>query len=757
MRVQFHSQVSRPSISRFAGLLAFGLLYASGVMGQSAHKIDSLVALIKIQKADTIQLRLYSALCDVCDIKDNLKYAEPLVKLADSLLSVNNYKSARKSILEQKANAFSCIVEYYQKYEGGGTPKALIYHEKMLLIYKEINDSKDFAKTIYDIGFDYARQGNVMKQLEYYQQNIELLSKMNYKKGMQLLLSQVASIYMDYGDTTQAVEKMQMSLSVANELKDTSLIGNNLINIGILYSRIHDTANALDYFKKAIILFEKKNNEKGVGIAYFYIGQLYFQQKNFAKALEYFQKYLPIVKGHNNYMTSRALRAICQVYENQANYNEAIRYCNDALNSIKNGDYDIETSRGLSQLGLIYWDKKQYKTAKEYMQQSLSLAIKSGELASIMLDEKSCAQLDSILGDYKSAYAHYQQYVIYSEKLNKDGIHKALAKENLRNDYEKKKAIDKAEQEKKEVIVQEEKQRQKTITYFTIAGLMLVLLFATFISKAYVQKRKANFLLEDKNKIIEEKNKDITSSITYAKRIQHARLPKRNEITSALPQSFILFKPKDIVSGDFYFFHTNGNSVLIAAADCTGHGVPGAFMSIIGSEKLSLAVEQSTDTSHILNYLNKELKNSLHQSEDKESTRDGMDIAICSIDMKSHIVRYAGANRPFWLIRKGKSEIEEIKATKKAIGGFTEDDQHFDSHEIELEQGDTFYIFSDGYADTFGGPNQKKLTTKNFKQLLIAIQDKTMPQQEQCLDDHIEKWKAGVEQVDDILVIGVRI
>jgi len=261
---------------------------------------------------------------------------------------------------------------------------------------------------------------------------------------------------------------------------------------------------------------------------------------------------------------------------------------------------------------------------------------------------------------------------------------------------------------------------------------------------------------EEKYKhIIEEKNKNITNSIKYSKRIQEAKLPPKEKIYASLPQSFILFKPKDIVSGDFYFFHENNKSVFIVAADCTGHGVPGALMSMIGSDKLSVAFAQSTDTSEILRQLNISIKNSLHQSDEYEN--DGMEIAICSINTETRIVKFAGARRPLWLIRNGNSEIEEIKGTKSAIGGYTEDSQYYESHILELEKGDTFYIFSDGYADAFNWTERKRLTTKVFKQILIEIQVKTMQQQEQILNSFIEEWKSGSDQVDDILVIGVRL
>ena len=227
------------------------------------------------------------------------------------------------------------------------------------------------------------------------------------------------------------------------------------------------------------------------------------------------------------------------------------------------------------------------------------------------------------------------------------------------------------------------------------------------------------------------------------------------------------------MSGDFYFFHKNNESVFIAVADCTGHGVPGAFMSMVGAGKLNDAVTQSADTSEILSLLNKGIKTALKQSDSDESTRDGMDIALVSLKFKDESsetaannsklitqnfeLYYAGANRPLWLIRNGQAEVEEIKATKRAIGGLTEDNQHFESHELKLQQGDTFYICTDGYADQFGGAEGKKLMTKKLKEMLLEIQSKTMKEQKQHLANFVENWKAGTEQVDDILIIGIRV
>ncbi len=276
------------------------------------------------------------------------------------------------------------------------------------------------------------------------------------------------------------------------------------------------------------------------------------------------------------------------------------------------------------------------------------------------------------------------------------------------------------------------------------------------VGQNITEHHHAQKIIQEQRVLLESKNKDITDSINYARRIQRALLPHRREIWAAFPQSFVLYKPKDIVSGDFYFFLQNEKSKFIAVADCTGHGVPGAFMSMIGASKLTDAVSESSDPSVILSRLNTGIKAALKQSEGEESSRDGMDIALCAVDTENRIVHYAGANRPIWIIRKGAKEVEEIKATKKAIGGFTEDKQHFETHKIKLREGDTFYLSTDGYADTFG-QGGKKIMTKKFKDILLSIQPLEMKEQKKFLDGFVEDWMGDTDQLDDILVIGIRV
>ena len=271
-----------------------------------------------------------------------------------------------------------------------------------------------------------------------------------------------------------------------------------------------------------------------------------------------------------------------------------------------------------------------------------------------------------------------------------------------------------------------------------------------------VEERTAE--IASQKKVIEEKNNDITASIRYAKRIQDAILPPDELVRTYLPKTFVLFKPKDIVSGDFYWLAHKKDKVMFAAVDCTGHGVPGAFMSIVGHNLLDQIVSEQglTQPAEILDALNKSVSDTLRQTSTEEHVKDGMDISLCSFDHTTNVFEWAGAFNPFWMIRNG--EFTEIKADKFPIGNLKIDEQKkFTNHVIPLIKGDTLYVFSDGFADQFGGPKGKKLKYSVFKEMLLSIQHLDMEEQGAYLNKAIEEWRGDLEQVDDILVIGTRL
>lgn len=263
--------------------------------------------------------------------------------------------------------------------------------------------------------------------------------------------------------------------------------------------------------------------------------------------------------------------------------------------------------------------------------------------------------------------------------------------------------------------------------------------------------------IENKNEELEILYKQVTDSIHYAKRIQDAILPTANTVKQLLPDAFILFKPKDIVSGDFYWIEKKDNLVYFAAVDCTGHGVPGAFMSLVGHNILKDIIKNTNVTrpSEILDSLREGIMNSLRVDDSGRQAKDGMDMTLCAIDYSTMELQYAAAFNPLYIVRKG--ELILYPANKFPIGSYIGEKANFDNHTIQLQKGDQIFIFSDGYADQFGGPNGKKFMVGNFRKLLTQITDLESAKQKEQLDETLLKWQGGQEQVDDVLVIGVKV
>lgn len=298
------------------------------------------------------------------------------------------------------------------------------------------------------------------------------------------------------------------------------------------------------------------------------------------------------------------------------------------------------------------------------------------------------------------------------------------------------------------------KQAHRNI-YLLVTGLIIII--AIIAIRLLRQNKRTNKILKSQNAIIEEKNKNITDSINYAKRLQNAILPPADLVKHILPEHFILYQPKDIVSGDFYWVSQHDEKFMIAAVDCTGHGVPGALLSIVGHNAISQTVNELgiTQPAKVLDSMNTLIKKILHQDKGSD-IRDGMDMALCTYDRKSGTLEYAGANNPLYLISDKKLNV--IKGSKLTVGSM-EDENTLSpqNHSLQLKSGNCFYIFSDGLADQFGGKDNKKFKASRLQELLISICDKPMQEQQDLIRTAFNDWKGNYEQVDDILLIGVRI
>jgi len=441
---------------------------------------------------------------------------------------------------------------------------------------------------------------------------------------------------------------------------------------------------------------------------------------------------------------------------------------------------------------------KKFNEAIVYANKSLQLA---KEIESLEDEEAAHMNLSESykgLGKYKEALDHFGLYKTLNDSIFNTEKHNQIAKmEAIFQSEKKQKEIEllNKDKEKQVAVSAAESKKQKTIIYSVVSILLLVLSFAIFAYHSYLQKRKANILLAQQKIEIEEKNeelnqqneeiatqrdtvikqkehieeihREVTDSIQYAKRIQTAVLPSLEYISvtlnlKSLLEYFILFKPRDIVSGDFYFFERRKNILLIAVADCTGHGVPGAFMSMLGFSFLQeiISKEEIQSAAHVLNELRDYVIKSLQQKGMTGEQKDGMDIIFVALNIETNIIQFAGANNPLWLISNTTKELTELKPDKMPVAIY-EKMNPFTNHSIQLHQGDIIYLVSDGYEDQFGGPKGKKFLTKNLKQLLSANSEKLMSEQKEILNNTIEDWKNNYtekcEQTDDITIVGIKI
>jgi serine phosphatase RsbU (regulator of sigma subunit) len=351
---------------------------------------------------------------------------------------------------------------------------------------------------------------------------------------------------------------------------------------------------------------------------------------------------------------------------------------------------------------------------------------------------------------------NFKLHKLYSDSIfNKEVLDNTI-KQQLNYEFDKKTAILQEQQLRERQLALAEKKKQSIIIGFTISGIVILLIFLLLLNNRFKLTKKQKQIIEKQKQLVEEKNKEITDSINYAKRIQEAILPNKQKWNNLLSESFILYLPKDIVAGDFYWLEETEGYIYVAAADSTGHGVPGAMVSVVCSNALTKAVTEDKlkNTNEILNRTREIVIEKL-SSDKEENIRDGMDVCLVRINKKNKKqIQYSGANRPLYIVQNG--ELKEITPDKQPIGQY-EKSAPFAVQDIVLESAGMLYLSTDGYADQFGGDKQKKLTNKKFKELLIQVSDLPAVEQYSQLHEHYQHWKDNLEQVDDVTVIGLRL
>ena len=634
-----------------------------------------------------------------------------------------------------------------------------------LQLAQQLNSAKGIAIAYDNIGEVFWYRSDYPKALENWLNAFKSYEKTKNKKSIARILGSIGAIYLGQADYAKALDYYLQALKLAEEIGNKSSVANGLSNIGsIYYFQKENPAKILDYYFKALRMAEEIGDTQLQGSTIGNIAEVYYDQKEYSKSLEYDFKALKLEDefGYEQ-LKANVYGNIGNIYFIQKDKNKALNYYLQALKQAEKMGDKTTTANCFTNLGSFYTSTGKFKEAEQYFKKANAIFNSVGAQEQLMQAEESLSKLYDTTKQYKLAFDYYQKAITLRDEIYSQDHKKQLVQKQLNWEFDKKELEVKAENEKQQAIAEEKSRRRKFIIYSIALGLIAMLIFAGIVFRSLRTMRKQKQIIELKKieteaqkKIIEEKNKDITASINYAKHIQNALLREEEHVSKHLPEHFILFLPKDIVSGDFYWGAEKQEYWYLAAVDCTGHGVPGAIMSMLGVSFLNEIIFSETIISpaEILDHLRDKIIRELRQKDESIGNKDGMDISLVRLNLKTNELQWAGANNALNIIRNG--QLQEIKADKQPIGYYPEP-RPFTNHEIQLQKGDSIYIYSDGYADQFGGPKGKKFTYKKLENIIIANNALPMKEQKELLKKQFVEWKGSLEQVDDVCVFGVRV
>jgi tetratricopeptide (TPR) repeat protein len=701
----------------------------------------------------------------------------------DSLLNIIS-KNPHDTI---KANCYNYLS---QEFLNTDAQKAKLYVQNALDLSKKNNYKKGLAFSYHLMGTIYY-QSNIDKGLEYFMLSINASKEINDKHTMSSTYNNLGNLYNQKGDYEKALKYYLISLGLDEELNNRSGMASSYNNVGLIYWMQSNFDKAQEYFEKSLHIYKNLNKKDGIAAAYSNIGGVAYYKDKKDVALNFFYKAYEIYSEVDNKSgCATSLANISEILIEQKKYAEAIEICFKAiaLQELLGNKSDMVYT--LLSIAKNYVEQAKYVKAIEVLNNAIQL---SKELNAQLLLSKSyllMADVNEKANNYIEALKYHKLHIAVNDSLFTKESNAQIAEMNAKYENDKKnKEIELLTKEKEiqELNQDVERGRNLMIRNILIVGLIFIFILAFVLYNRTKVKQRANNILSEKNKniedqkvqieiqhaLLEQKNKDITDSIKYAQRLQNAIIPPPKKVNEKLPESFVLFKPKDIVSGDFYWLEAIDNFVLFAAADCTGHGVPGAFMSIIGNNLLNQAVKiyGNIQPSLILDNVNENLSVMLNQPQSTNSIKDGMDISLCKLEKsKSGIynLEWAGANNPLWIIRSANNttnannenalELFEFVPDKQPVGTFVgEELKPFTNQSVEIKKGETVYLFTDGFPDQFGGPKGKKYKYAQFKKTLQKINSFSMQEQRSFLENELKTWMGELEQVDDILIIGFRV
>lgn len=676
---------------------------------------DSIYYSLKTIKNDSIKTVVI-----LTNIVEPLKEKGDYIKAEKELLKANQFINGNDNVFFKLKIAKIQLFIDQEKYEEALDSLAIVYNQ----IVKHKNSYYE-VMALRTKALIQMYMGELDKSSKCFFEALNKCKKINYQPLIALIYGDIAAIHYYNEQYQQAAEYWEKSIEIQKNDERKNSLANNLSNLGIAYIEINDLKKAEEKLKEALKIALEINDKAIEAGVYTNLTKLEYSRKNYSKAIEYSNL------AAKYYESVGKFDKLANIYSNNAElartnkqYKEALSYIDKAFSALSLTENKINMSVLYLNKSAIYYDLNDYKSAHEYLQ----LYINSKDSIVNLENQKNINSLE-------------KKYQLNERKKENELLNEQVKTQNIATS------------------------RMRIIIVFISVILIISIVFAFFIVKQNRIKSIINNQLQEKNQIIhqqkeivEEQHQQITDSIKYAERIQGAILPPRNFWQKILPSSFVLYMPKDVLSGDFYWIEETKDYIYVAAADCTGHGVPGALISIVNFNLLNKAVlEKNLVTpSEILDAVNLWLTESLHQTYRESSVKDGMDVSLIAISKHSNEVLFAGANNPIYVVSKG--ELKQIKGDKFPVGAFVEEQiQKFTTKRFTVSKGDNIYLFSDGFADQFGGDNGKKYKYAPFQQKLIDIAEYSLSDQRTAMKEEFLKWKGKHEQVDDVLLIGIKI
>ncbi len=745
--------------------------------------IDSLEKALLNIKTDTAKTRILLDLSWKLKSEDGskaLNYANEALKLAQKTNDTKSQATALKNI---------GIIHLFK----GDYDKSEQFHKDALSLFLSITDYKGISGCYNNLGIIHELKGEFGKAVEQYKSSLKINKEINNQQGVASCYINLGNIFQLRGSYQQSIKYYIDALKIVENTGDKEAAADVYNNIGGLNEKLFELDNALKNYQKSLIIYIETNNRDKMSNVLHNIGQVLSSQEQYPKALEY---YLQALELRKEYGSKKGVAAttlnIGELYLKMKKYKQAFKFINESLNTFKEIDRKTGITDAYSILGKYYTETRKYQNAIIQLEKAVKIAKKIDYKPSLQENYELISEVYAEWKNFPEAYKYRLLYEQIKDSLTNEKNSNNIVELQMQYEFEKELKEHELQSKIDQIQTTEALKKQKIISWSLIIGLTFILIIVFIVYRAYKRKQKDNLLLrkqkDEINNINEElktyqeelisqkehlienqgiieknldkiskQNQKITDSIQYALRIQKALLPDETEFKNTFSEYFLINMPKDIVSGDFYWLKHNENKTYIAVADSTGHGVPGAFMSLIGISFLNEIVKnkEKNTAAEILNQLRSYLIAALSRKENLSKTGDGIDIALCIIDKSKKEIQYAGAYNPLIIIND--NQLIEIKADKMPIGKHHREKNSFTNHILNYKDKDCFYLFTDGYLDQFGGVQGRKFLLNNFKNLLLKICNLPMPEQKNKLIQNFNIWKENYEQVDDILIIGFRL